>query len=71
MTSEFFTHTSKVGVVVLVFRPWEVIRDFMSVFFNMLGIDFESYGHVLRPRKVLSVFEEIKFFRKIRHFLMV
>ena len=38
------------------------------MFFNMLGIDFESYGHVLSPPRVSSVFEKIKIFRKIRPF---
>ena len=37
----------------------------MSVFFNVLGIDFESYGHVLGPPRVSSVSEKIKIFHKI------
>ena len=40
----------------------------MSVFFNMLGIDFELYGHVLGPPIVSSVSKKIKIFRKIRPF---
>ena len=40
----------------------------MSVFFNMLSIDFESYGHVLGPPRVSLDFEKIKIFRKIRPF---
>ena len=44
------------------------MRAFVSVFFNMLGIDFESYGHVLGPPRVSLVFEKIKIFRKIRPF---
>ena len=32
----------------------------MSVFFNMLGIHFESYGHVLGPPKVSSDCEKNK-----------
>ena len=40
----------------------------MSVFFNMLGIDFESYEHVLGPPRVSSVSEKIKILRKIRPF---
>ena len=50
--SEFFTHSSKVGVVVLMFRPWEVIRAFVSIFFVMLGIPIELYEHVLGPPRV-------------------
>ena len=40
----------------------------MSVFFNVLGMDFESYGHVLDPPRVSSVSEKLKIFRKIRPF---
>ena len=40
----------------------------MSVFFSMLGIDFESYGHVLGTPRVSSVSEKNKNFRKIRPF---
>ena len=42
---EFFTPTSKVGVVVLVFKPKEVIRVYVSMYISMLGISIESYGH--------------------------
>ena len=38
----------------------------MSVFFNILGMDFESYGHVLGPPRVSLVSKKIKNFRKIR-----
>ena len=69
--SEFFTHTSKAGEVVLVVRPWEVIRTSMSVFLNMLGIHIESYGHVLGPPRVSSDSEKNNFFRFLSHFLMV
>ena len=40
----------------------------MSVFFNMLGIDFESYEHALGSPKVSSVSEKTKIVRKIRPF---
>ena len=40
----------------------------MLVFFNVLGIDFESYGHALGPPRVSSVSEKIKIFHKIRPF---
>ena len=40
----------------------------MSVFFNMLGIYFELYGHVLGLPRVSLVSEKIKNFRKIRPF---
>ena len=50
--SEFFTRSSKAGVVVLLFRPREVIRAFVLVFFVMLGIPIESYEHVLGPPRV-------------------
>ena len=33
----------------------------MSMFFNMLGIQFESYGHVLGPPRVLSDCEKNNF----------
>ena len=66
--SEFFTHTSKVGVVVLVVRPWEVIRAYVLVFINMLGIRIESYRHVLGPPRFLFSSEENIFSRKIRPF---
>ena len=54
----FFTHSSKAGVVVLLFRPWEVIRAFVSMFFVMLGIPIELYEHVLGPPKVSFDFEK-------------
>ena len=60
--SEFFTRSSKAGVVVLVFRPWEVIRAFVSVFFVMLGILIESYEHVLGPPRVSLDSEKNNFF---------
>ena len=34
----------------------------MSMFFNMLGIRIESYGHVLGPHSVSSDFEKSNFF---------
>ena len=34
----------------------------MSVFFNILGIDFESYGHVLGPPRVSSISAKNNFF---------
>ena len=34
----------------------------MSVFFNMLGIQIESYGHVLGPLRVLSDSEKNIYF---------
>ena len=34
----------------------------------MLGIEIESYGHVLGPPRVSSFSEKILFFRKIRSF---
>ena len=40
----------------------------MSVFFNMLGIQIESYGHVLGPPRVLSNSEKnnfLSFFKPI------
>ena len=37
----------------------------MSVFFNMLGIDFESYGHVLGPPRVSLIFEKNIFFSSV------
>ena len=43
----------------------------MSVFFNMIGIEIELYGHVLGPPRVSSIFEKNKFVRFISHFLMV
>ena len=55
---EFFTHTSKDGVVILVFRPREVIRAFMSVFFYMLDILIKSNEHVLGPPRVSFDFEK-------------
>ena len=40
----------------------------MSVFFNMLGIHIESYGHVLSPPRVFSDSEKNNFSRKLRLF---
>ena len=65
---EFFTHTSKIGVVILVVRPWEVIRASVSMFLNMLGIQIDSYGNVLGPPRVSSDSEKIISSRKIRPF---
>ena len=66
--SEFFIHTSKVGVVILVVRPWEVIRASVSMFINILGIRIKSYGHVLGPPRFLFNSEKIIFSHKIRPF---
>ena len=60
---EFFTHTSKVRVVILVVRPQGAIRTFVSVCINMLGIRIESYGHLLGPPKFLFDSEKNNFFR--------
>ena len=68
INSEFFTHTSKVGVVVLVVRPQGVIRACVSMFLNMLGIQIELYGHVLGPPRFLFNYEKIIFSCKIRPF---
>ena len=40
----------------------------MSVFFNMLGIQIESYEHVLGPPRVSSDYEKIFFSHKIMPF---
>ena len=40
----------------------------MSVFFNMLDIDFESYGHVLGPLRVSSDSEKNNFSCKLKLF---
>ena len=66
--SKFCTHTSKVGVVVLVVKPWGHIRGSVSVFINMLGIRIDSYGHVLSPPRFFFNSEKVKFFHKIRPF---
>ena len=67
--SEFFIHTSKVGVVVLVFKPKEVIRVYVSMYINMLGISIESYGHVLGPpRFYVNFFEKNIFSCKLSLF---
>ena len=58
-------------MVVLVVRPWEVITTHVSVYMNMLGIVFESYGHVLGPPKFLFNSEKINFPAKLGHFLIV
>ena len=42
--------------------PLEVIRDYVSMFINMLGILIESYEHVLDPPKVSSDSENKLFF---------
>ena len=45
----------------------------MSMFFNMLGIEMESYGHVLGRHRVSSVSEKniLFFFPFFKPFLMV
>ena len=40
----------------------------MPMFINMLGINIESYGHVLGPPRVSSDFEKNNFSRKLRLF---
>ena len=50
------------------FRPWEVIRAFLSVFFVMLGIPIESYEHVLGPPRVSFDFENFFLFLFLKPF---
>ena len=66
-----FHRSSKAGMVALVVKPWEVITTQASIYMNMLGIVFESYGHVLGPPKFLFISEKKKFIRFLSHFLMV
>ena len=40
----------------------------MSVIFNMLGIEIESYGHVIGPPRVSSDSEKNNFSRKLKLF---
>ena len=42
-------------------RPWEVITTHVSMYMSMLGIVFESYGHVLGPPRVSSDSKKKKF----------
>ena len=63
--------SSKYGMVVLVLRPWEVIKVHVSMYISMLGIGIESYGHVLGPPKFLFNSEKINFSAFLGHFLMV
>ena len=55
-------------MVVLVVRPWEVITTHVSICMSMLGIDFESYGHVLGRPRVSSDSEKINIFPFFRPF---
>ena len=50
------------------FRPWEVIRAFVSVFFVMLGIPIELYEHVLGPPQVSLDSEKLLFFSFFKPF---
>ena len=53
----------KFGVVILVVRHREVIRVYVSMFISMLGINFESYGHVLgAPLGFILIFPIFLFF---------
>ena len=45
-------------MVVLVVRPWEVIKVHVSMNMNMLDINIESYGHVLGPPRFYFNFEK-------------
>ena len=66
-----FHRSSKAGMVVLVVRPWEVIKVHVSMYISMSGIGIDSYGHVLRPPGISSDSEKNIFFPFFKPFLMV
>ena len=57
-----FYCSSKARIFVLVVRPSEVIKVHVLMYISVLGIVFESYGHVLGPPRVSSDFEKKYFF---------
>ena len=58
-------------MVVLVVKPWEVIKVHVSMYISMLGIGIESYGHVLGPPEFSFNSEKINFSAILGHLLMV
>ena len=65
---EFFTYSSKAGMVVLMVKPWEVIKIRVSMYMNVLDISIESYGHVLGPSSFFLSFMKNHFSRKLMPF---
>ena len=55
-------------MVLLVFKPWEVIKVHVSMYMNMLDIIIESYEHMQVPLGFISCFEKNHFSRKLRIF---
>ena len=66
-----FHRFSKARMVVLVVKPWEVIKVHVSMCINMLDIVLSQYVHVLGPPRGFLSSEKNKISRKIRPFLMV
>ena len=64
-----FHCSSKVGMVVLVVKPWEAIKVHVSMYISILDMVLNHYEHVLGlPTVYFLIFEKIKFYPKLRPF---
>ena len=61
-----FHRSFKAEMVILVVKPWEVIKVYVSMYRSMLDIVSSHYEHVLGPYRFFLTFEKNNFTRKHR-----